>query len=97
MAVPPEIMAQALASGGGGAAGAAPDGAGVPPVPGPSGAPSSPEEAMAFLASLGITDPETAKMVMDAIMMVAGGMGGEGAPPGGAMQGPGGQVPPPVA
>lgn len=104
MAADPAMMADMLRSGGG--AGPAPGGDAMPPVGGPPGAPppggapfSSPEEAMAFLQSLGIT-AENAPMVAQALMMVQEVMGGAGGvPPGapgeGAIQGPGGQPMPP--
>jgi hypothetical protein len=82
--IPPEVMAQALAAGGGApqpspggappaAAGASPDGA------------MSMEQAAELLASMGIT-PDNASMVAEALMLVAGGAEGAptGAPPPGA-------------
>lgn len=104
MAADPGMMADMLRSGGG--AGQAPGGDAMPPVGGPPGAPppggapfASPEEAMAFLQSLGITR-ENAVMVAQALMMVQESMAGAGGPPvpgapEGAIQGPGGQPMPP--
>lgn len=91
----PNIMADVLSSGGGGAAGPAP-GAGGPPVPSAPGAPMPPEAAMQLLQQHGIT-PDNAPMIAQALMTVQQAMGGGagGPPPGAGGPPPGAGGPPP--
>lgn len=92
--VPPGVMAEQLAAGGGTGGQPAPGGPGGPP-----GAPiSTPEEAAGVLAEHGIDSPEKAIRVAQALEVIQGSMGEPAPGPGGPPPGPPGAPPvPPVA